>query len=76
MLIKQIIEFELIGPAPPGRTCTPITGLLHDKTKILKENLRADYSLLLQYCSKQCALLTPKWTRSLTIKILHHNAKF
>ena len=26
MLIKQIIEFQLIGPGPPGRTCTPITG--------------------------------------------------
>ena len=26
MLIKQIIEFELKGPGPPGRTCTPITG--------------------------------------------------
>ena len=39
MLIKQIIEFQLRGPGPPGRTCTPITGSLHDKTKILKENL-------------------------------------
>ena len=42
MLIKQIMEFQLRGPKPPDRTCTPITGLLHDKTKILKENLRAD----------------------------------
>ena len=42
MLIKQIIEFQLRGPALPGRTCTPITSKLHDKTKILKENLQAD----------------------------------
>ena len=26
ILIKQIIEFQLRGPGPPGRTCTPITG--------------------------------------------------
>ena len=26
MLIERIIEFELRGPGPPGRTCTPITG--------------------------------------------------
>ena len=37
MLIEQIIEFQLKGPGPLGRTCTPITGQLHDKTKILKE---------------------------------------
>ena len=34
MLIDQIIDFELRGPAPPGRTCTPITGYFRDKTKI------------------------------------------
>ena len=38
MLIEQIIEFQLRGPGPPGRTCT-ISGKLHDKTKISKENL-------------------------------------
>ena len=78
MLIKQIIEFQLRGPGPPGRTYTPITGYFHDKTKIFKENLRADYYLLLnlKYCRRQCALLTPTWTKSLTIKILHHNARF
>ena len=26
MLIEQIIEFELMGPGSPGRTCAPITG--------------------------------------------------
>ena len=30
MLIEQIIKFELRGPRPPSRTCTPITGLSHD----------------------------------------------
>ena len=30
MLIEQIIEFELIGPWPPGRTCTPTTRYFHD----------------------------------------------
>ena len=52
MLIEQIIEFQFSGPGPPGRTCTPITGKLHDKTKILKENLRVDYYLQLKYCRR------------------------
>ena len=43
MLIKQIIEFKLKRPGPPGRTCTPITGYFHDKTKISTENLWMDY---------------------------------
>ena len=30
MLIEQTTEFQLKGPGPPGRTCTPITGKLHD----------------------------------------------
>ena len=30
MLIEQITEFQLKGPGPPGRTCNPITGKLHD----------------------------------------------
>ena len=76
MLIEQNIEFELKGPGPPGRTCTPITGLLHDKTNIFKENVGVDYYLLLKYCTRQYALLPPTCTKSLTIKILHHNARF
>ena len=39
MLTEQIIEFQLRGPGPPGRTSSPITGYLHDETKISKENL-------------------------------------
>ena len=43
MLIEQIIEFELRGPGPTGRTCTPTTGYFHDKPKISQENLQVDY---------------------------------
>ena len=43
MLIKQTTEFQLKGPGPFGRTCTPITGKLCNETKISKENLREDY---------------------------------
>ena len=75
MLIKQLIEFQLRGPGPPGRTCIT-TGLLQNKTKILKKNLRVDYYLLLKYCRRQCALLPPTWTKSLAIKILLHNTRF
>ena len=52
MLIEQIIELQLRGPGPPGRTYTPITGYFLDKTKISKENLRVDYYLLLK-CSQR-----------------------
>ena len=31
MLIEDIIKFELRGPEPPGRTCTPKTGYFQDK---------------------------------------------
>ena len=34
MLIEEIINFELRGPGPPGRTCTPTAGYFYDKTKI------------------------------------------
>ena len=69
MLIEQTIELQLRGPGPPGLTCTSISGYFHDKTKISKENLRVDYYLLLKCSKKQCALLPPIWTKSLTIKI-------
>ena len=59
MLIEQVIEFELKEPRPPGRTSFPITGYFHDKTKIFKENLRADYYSLLKYCRRQCTFLSP-----------------
>ena len=30
MLIEQTTGFQLKGPGPFGRTCTPIIGKLHD----------------------------------------------
>ena len=75
MLIEQIIELQLRGPEPPGRTCTPITGYFHDKTKISKENLQVDYYLLLKCYERQCTLLSLIWTKSLTIKIQLQNAR-
>ena len=69
MLIEEIIELQLRGPGPPDQTCTSITGYFHDKTKTSKENLQVDYYLLLKCSTRQCALLPPAWTKSLTIKI-------
>ena len=68
MLIERIIELQLRGPGPPGRTCTPITSYFHDKTKISNETPRVDYYLLLKCCKRQGTLLSPTWTKSLTIK--------
>ena len=45
MLILLIIEFELRGPGPPGRTCTSTTVYFYNKTKLYEENLRVDYYL-------------------------------
>ena len=39
MLKEEVIEFEMRGHRPPGRTCTSTTGYFYDKTKIFKENL-------------------------------------
>ena len=48
MLTEQIIEFQLRRSGPPGRTFSPITGQLHDKTKISTENHQVNYYLLLK----------------------------
>ena len=45
MLIEQIIDFELRGPGPLGRTCTPKTGYFDDKTKISKAKRSSSESL-------------------------------
>ena len=63
MLIEQI--FELRGPGPPSRICSPITGCFHDKTIISKENIRLDSYLLLKYCWSQSTLLFPTWAKLL-----------
>ena len=73
MLIQQV--FELRGPGPPGRTCTPITGYFHDKT-IAKENLGVNYDLLLKYCSRQYIYLTSPYLGQITYKIEFQNARF
>ena len=65
MLIEPIIEFELRGPGPPGRTFTPITVYFHDKTKIFQENFQVDYYLLLKQYRRQCVLFPPT-SKSLT----------
>ena len=38
MHIEQTIEFELRGPWPRSRTCTPKHGYFHDKINISKAN--------------------------------------
>ena len=63
MLIKRIIGFQLRGPGPPGRKCTPTTGYFHDKTKISLEYLPVDYFTI--YCKKQFNLLPTIWAKSL-----------
>ena len=64
MLIEQI--FDLRGPEPLNRICTPITGCFHDKTIISTENIRLDCYQLLEYRRRQCTLLPPTWAKSLT----------
>ena len=65
MFIERIIEFELRGPGPPGRTFTHITDYFRDIRKICQENLRVDYYLRLKYCRRQCTLLSFTWAKSL-----------
>ena len=64
MLIEQ--NFQLRGPGPPGRICTPIAGCFHEKTIISKENFRPDYYFHLKYCRRQRTLLPPTWAKSVT----------
>ena len=47
MLIERIIEIQLRGSGPPGRTRTPTTDYFQDK-----ENLRVDSYLLLKCCER------------------------
>ena len=69
MLIEQIVELELRRPGPPGLTCTSITGYFHDETKVYEENLQMGFHLVLKYCTRQCTLVPPTWTKSRTIKL-------
>ena len=47
MCIEQIIEFELRGLEPHGRTCNPKTGYFYDKTNISKKNKSLSELLLI-----------------------------
>ena len=46
MFIEQIIEFELRGPGPPGRTFNAKNHYLYGKTKISKKNKPSSELLL------------------------------
>ena len=47
MLIEQIIEFELKGPGPLSRTCTPITVYFYDKKQ---KSLGKIFEWVIIYC--------------------------
>ena len=47
MLIEQIIEFELTGPEPPGRTCI-LLQLVNFMTK--QKSLKKIFEWLIIYC--------------------------
>ena len=80
MLIEQIIEVKLRGPGSPGRTCTSITGQLHE---------RKFFEWIIIYCyniAEGMFLTSPIWTKSLQLKfytimqdfkrVLKFNCKF
>ena len=58
MFIEQIIELQLMGPGPPGRTYTPTHGYFHNKTKISKEDFRVNYYYLLPKYFEKYTLLS------------------
>ena len=70
MHIEEI--FELRGPEPLGRICTPITSCFHDKAKISKETIRLDCCLLLKYCWRQYTLLPLTWPNRLQNLIIKY----
>ena len=59
MLIEQIIEFQLKGPGPFDRACTPVTNKLHDYIKISKKNLRVDYYISAKVLQKAMCFTSP-----------------
>ena len=48
MFIEQIIEFELRGAVPTGRTYNPKTGYFYDKAKVSKANFQVNCYLLIK----------------------------
>ena len=71
MLIEKLIEFELRGSGPPGRTCTSTT----DKTKIFKEYLRENYFITTGKILQKAMYLTLLYLGQITYKILPRNAR-
>ena len=77
MLTKQNIKFELKGPGPPGRTCTPITVYFTKKQKSLKKI----FKWIIIYCLNIAEGTAPYFplsgpNKSLTIKIQQQIARF
>ena len=68
MLIEQIIEFELRGPGPPGRTCTLTAGYFHYKTKISKKNLLGQV-LFTAKMFQEAMYVTSPYLNQITLKI-------
>ena len=71
MQIERIIELQLRGPEPPGERVLRQLVIFMTKQKSFKEN----YYLLLKCSPRQCTLLPPTRTKSLSIKILLQNAR-
>ena len=67
MFIEQ--NFELRGPGPLGRICTPITGGFYDKTMTSKKNFRVDCNLLLKYVLQEAMHFTSPYLGQITYKI-------
>ena len=61
---EQIIEFALRGAWVSCPYMYSYNWLIHDKTKISKENLRVEYYL--QEAVHQCTILPPTGAKSLT----------
>ena len=70
MLIEQIIEFELrvLGPLA--------VHVLLQLVKFMKGNSLGGLLFTAKILQKAMCLTSPIWTKSLTIKILHHNIRF
>ena len=68
MLIEQIIEFELRGPGPPGRTCTFTAGYFHSKPKISKKNLLRQV-LFTSKIFQEAMYVTSPYVDQITLKI-------
>ena len=65
MLIEQIIEFELRGLGPPGRTCA--LQLIISMTKQISQSKVFEWSIIYSKLLQDAMYLTsPIWAKSLT----------